>query len=100
MKALNKNWCSNLIEPESCDYGKSQHEIDESKVVNINYDIKWMFGICALGTFDIRKFYVNNNRTIDTLLPLVKIIVYTYPLRIVNNHDENDYAPSTRIFSD
>lgn len=35
---------------------KSQLEIDESKVININHDKKWMLGICDRDTYDIRIF--------------------------------------------
>lgn len=59
-----------------------------------------MFRICDRGTYDIRIFCVNNNRTKDILLPLVRNKVYAYPLRIVNNYDENDNNPGTRIFYD
>lgn len=40
---------------------ESQLEIDESKVININHETKWKFGIYDRGTYDILIFYVNNN---------------------------------------
>lgn len=56
---------------EPCDNGKFQLE-NESKVININHETKWIFGICDPGTYDFRIFYVKNYRTRGTLLPQVK----------------------------
>ena len=59
-----------------------------------------MFGLVDRGTYDIRIFFVNNNRARDTLLPIVKKNVYTYYNSVINNHDPNDQFPATRIYSD
>ena len=37
-----------------------------------------MFGLYDRGSKDIRIFFVDNNRTKDTLLPIIKNNVYTY----------------------
>ena len=58
-----------------------------------------MLGIYDRGNYDIRIFYLNNNRTRDTLLPLIINNVYTYARRIRNNRDEdNNILPATRVF--
>ena len=88
MKHMHNEWVNNLMAKEPCINGKSQIEIDESKVINIDNQTRWMFGICDRGNYDIRIFYVNNNRTRDTLLPLILNNVYTYPNTIINNRDK------------
>ena len=88
MKHMHNEWVNNLMAKEPCINGKSQIEIDESKVINIDNQKRWMFGICDRGNYDIRIFYVNNNRTRDTLLPLILNNVYIYPNTIINNRDK------------
>ena len=88
MKQIHNDWASNLISTEPCINGKSQVKIDESKVINIINQTRWMFGIFDRGNYYIRIFYVNNNRTRDTLLPLIINNVYTYPTAIINNRVE------------
>jgi hypothetical protein len=101
MKQMDNEWSSNLMATEPYINGKSQVEIDESKVINIDHQTRWMFGIYDRGNYDIRIFYVNNNRTRDTLLSLIINNVYTYARRIRNNRDEdNNILPATRVFSD
>ena len=79
----------------------SNNDIDESKVINNNNKTRWMFGIWDRGNYDIHIFYLNNNRTRDTLLPLILNHVYIYPTTIINNRDEdNTIFPATRVFSD
>ncbi len=77
-------------------------EIDESKIININNETRWMLGISDRGNYDILIFYVNNNRTKDSLLPLIISNLYTYPRTIINNRDDdnNNILPATMIFSD
>ena len=101
MKQMHNEWSSNLMETVSCINGKSQVDIDELKVINIDHQTRWMFGIYDRGNYDIRIFYVNNNRTRDTLLFLIINNVYTYARRIRNNRDEDiNILPATRVFSD
>ena len=59
-----------------------------------------MFGIYDRGSKDCRIFYVDNNRTKETLLPIVKNNIFTPYNFIVNNTDPNEGQYSTRIFSD
>ena len=86
--------------------GKSQIEIDESKVITNDNITRWMFVFVDRGNYDIRIFYVNDNRTKETLLPIIKKNVYTYFNGIYNNQDPApidsnvDYIFPTRIYSD
>lgn len=45
-------------------------------------------------------FLVDNNRTKEKLLPLIKKIIYTFYQSIYNNKDPKDEIYTTRIFSD
>lgn len=65
-------WHNNLMGIEPSTDGKSQIEIDESKVITHDNNTRWMFGIFDRGNYDIRIFYVNDNRTKETLLPIIK----------------------------
>lgn len=58
-----------------------------------------MFGLVDRGNYDIRIFFVNN-RTRDTLLPIVKRNVYTYYNSVINNQDDNYELLASRIYSD
>ena len=70
------------LEPN--DRGKSYCEIDESKIINYNNETRWMFGIYDRGTKEIRIFFVDNNRTKETLLPLIKKNISKYYQSIDN----------------
>lgn len=59
-----------------------------------------MFGLVDWGTYDIRIFFVNDNRHKETLLPIMKKNVFTNPGILHNNMGENSDYPSTRIYSD
>ena len=74
--------------------------IDESKIINYNNETRWMFGIYDRGTKERRIFFVDNNRTKETLLPLIKNNIYIYHPSIINNKDPNEENYATRIFSD
>ena len=97
---MHKKWEEKQLGIEPCTNGKSYCEIDESKIINYNNETRWMFGIYDRGTNDIRIFFVDNNRTKETLLPIIKKNVYTYYNYIENNTDPNDEIYPTRIFSD
>ena len=71
MIKMHKNWENNPLGVEPCINGKSYCEIDESKIINYENQTRWMFGIYDRGSKDIRIFYVDNNRTKGTLLPIV-----------------------------
>ena len=97
---MHKIWNENKLGIEPCKNGKSYCEIDESKIINYNNETRWMFGIYDRGSNDVRIFYVDNNRTKETLLPIIKKNIYTYYDHIVNNNDPNSDNYTTRIFSD
>ena len=58
-KSLKDDWLG--IEPY--ENGKSYCEIDESKIISYNGEVRWMFGIYDRGTKEVRIFFVDNNRT-------------------------------------
>ena len=97
---MHQDWDNNLMSQHPVEIGKAHIEIDESKIINYDGDIRWMFGLVNRGNYDIRIFFVNNNRTRNTLLPLVKKNVYTYYNSVINNQEENDELRATRIYSD
>ena len=96
---MHKTWKDNLLGMESCENRKSYVEIDESKIVSYNGEVRWMFGLYDRGSKEIRIFFVDNNRTKETLLPLIKDNVYTYYDQIRNNTDINLERPAKRIYS-
>ena len=97
---MHKTWAENKLGIEPGPNGKSYCEIDESKIINYNNETRWMFGIYDRGTSEVRIFFVDNNRTKETLLPIIQKNVYTYYNSIENNADPNDEIYPTRIFSD
>ena len=86
---MHKSWKDNWLGIEPYENGKSYCEIDESKIISYNGEVRWMFGIYDRGTKEVRIFFVDNNRTKETLLPIIKENIYTYSNRIQNNVDIN-----------
>ena len=43
-----------------------------------------MLGFVDRGTKEVRIYYINNNRTKEKILPIVKNNVYSYQRRIIN----------------
>ena len=68
---MNKMWNQKKMGLEPTERGKSYCEIDESKIINYNNETRWMFGIYDRGTKERRIFFVDNNRTKETILPLI-----------------------------
>lgn len=62
MKTLHKFWKDNLMGEEPGLDGKSRIEIDESKIITIGNTVRWMFGLVDRAKYDIRIFFVNDNR--------------------------------------
>ena len=79
--------------------GKSKIEIDESKFITYDGIVRWMLGLVDRAKYDIRIFYIDDNRQKKTLLPIVKKNVYTFPDRVCNNEDGNNINLPTRIYS-
>ena len=69
---MHNEWNQTQLGTEPCNNGKCYCEIDESKIINYNNETRWMFGIYGRGTHDIRIFYVDNNRTKETLIPIIE----------------------------
>ena len=64
---------------------KSRIDIDESKIFTFEITIKQMFCLIDRGNYDIHIFFVNDNRTKETLLPIIKNNVLTpFPSIIYN----------------
>ena len=82
---------------------KSRKEIDESKVITNDNITHWMFGLVDRGNYDVRIFYVNDNRTKETMLSIIKKMFNIYYNEIYNNQDpapldpNDDYIFPTRI---
>ena len=100
MKYYHNIWNHNQIWVELDESGKSRIEVDESKIVTINNEVRWMLGITDRATKEVRIFYLNNDRAKEHILPIIKKNVYTFPLRIINNQDNDTYNPATRIYTD
>ena len=99
-ETMHNEWNQTQLGTEPCNDGKCYCEIDESKIINYNNETRWMLGIYDRGTHDIRIFYVDNNRTKETLLPIIEKHIYSYYNNIENNEDPNEENYPTRIFSD
>jgi len=93
-------WNENQLGIEPSDSGKLSCEIDESKIINYKNETRWMFGIYDRGTKEVRIFYVDNNRTKESLLPIIKKNIFSNYNNLANNSDPNDEIFSTRIYSD
>ena len=42
---MHKKWKDNLLGTEPCENGKSYCEIDESKIISYNGEVRWMFSL-------------------------------------------------------
>ena len=100
MKYYHYIWNNNQLGIEPDESGKSRIEVDESKIVTINNEVRWMLGITDRATKEVRIFYLHNDRTKEHILPFIKKNVYTFPLIIINNQDNDTYHPATRIYTD
>ena len=85
---------------EPCIDGKSKIEIDESKFITYDNSVRWLFGLVDRGNYDIRIFYVSNDRTKESLMPYIQHNVYTSQNRVYNNADFENEDLATRIYSD
>ena len=100
MKEYHKYWDNNLMGMEPGEDGKSRLEIDESKMVCLNGNVLWIFGIVDRNKYDIRLFFVKDNRQKETLLPIIVKNVYTPNEEIIDNKDNDTILCATRIYSD
>ena len=100
MKYYHNIWNINQLGIEPDETVKSRIEVDESKIVTINNEVRWMLGITDQATKEVRIFYLNNDRTKEHILPFIKKNVYTFPVSIRNNTDDDTDYPATRIYTD
>ena len=77
-------------------------EIDESKLIANQEKTYWMFGIIERKSKNCRVFTVLDNRTRQTLIPIILNNVYTINdlSEYHNNQDIHLYSLSTRVYSD
>ena len=59
-----------------------------------------MFDLLDKNKYNIRVFFVNNNRVKEKLLPIIIKNVYTYSTILNDNEGENEEFPTTRVYSD
>lgn len=57
--------------------GKTRIEIDESIVIKLVQNTRWMFQRLDRNKYDILIFFVNDNRQAETLIPIIKNNIYT-----------------------
>ena len=60
MKYYHNIWNINQLGIEPDETSKSRIEVDESKIVTINNEVRWMLGITDRATKEVRIFYLNN----------------------------------------
>ena len=56
MKTTYNNWNNNMMVLEPCNDGLSKVEIDESKIITYDDNMRWMFGIADRGNMMIESF--------------------------------------------
>ena len=101
-KKMHENWKKEPLCYINNDGDIPRCEIDESKLVGNQDKVYWMFGIIERKTKDCRIFTVLDNRTRESLVPIVVNNVYTADdlSEYDNNEDIHLYSLSTRAYSD
>ena len=101
-KTMHANWSINMLGENISTGGVPRLEIDESKIIGNQNKVYWMFGIIDRSNKDCRVFCVLDNRSRESLLPIIIKNVYTYnDLSQYNtSRDIHKYSLSTRIYSD
>ena len=74
---MHENWKNNILGYDISEGGVPRLEIDESKIIGNQNKVYWMFGIIDRSTKDCRVFCVLDNRSRETLIPLVIKNVFT-----------------------
>ena len=77
MKTTYAKWESKKTGLEPCLDGLSKLEIDESKIVTYDGTVRWIFDITDRAQYDVRIFFVNDNRARWTLISIIKKHIYT-----------------------
>ena len=75
---MHENWKNNFLGTDISEGGVPRLEIDESKIIGNENKVYWMFGIIDRSSKECRVFCVLDNRSRETLLPLVTKNIYTY----------------------
>ena len=92
------------IGTEPASGGVARLEIDESKIIGNFNKVYYMFGMIDRVNKNARVYYVLDNRTKESLLPLIKNNIYTIDDIRVNHYKSlqeiHDNCFSTRIYSD
>lgn len=93
-------WNINQIGIETTNDGKIRLEVDESKIITYDNQVRWMLGIVDRGSKEIRVFYLNNDRTKKKIMPIIIKNIYTPQNIIYNNTNSDSFNPATRIYTD
>ena len=101
---MHKEWKQVKLASEPCNGGIPRVEIDESKIIGNSEKVFYMFGIIDRYDNNCRVFCVLDNRSRETLLPIIEQNVETC-MDIKNevynsNEDLHNHCLSTRVYSD
>ena len=77
MHSFHNKWNHNLLGTELADNGKPRIELDESKIVTFDNQVRWMLGFVDRDTKEVRVYYINNDCTKEKFLPILKKNVYS-----------------------
>ena len=72
MHSFHNKWTHNQLGTEPEDNGNPRIELDESKIVTFDNQVRWMLGFVDCGIKEVRVYYINNDRTKEKILPIVK----------------------------
>ena len=101
MHNFHNKWSQNQLETELAENGKPRIELDESKLVTFDNQVRWMLFFVERNIKEVVLiYYINNNLTKEKILPIVKKNVYSYQRKIINNNDPDENFPATRIYID
>ena len=70
---LNK-WSHNQLGTETAENCKPRIELDESKIVTFDNQVRWILGFVVSGTKEVLIYYINNDRTKEKFYLLLKIM--------------------------
>ena len=99
---MHEKWKNNCLGYDISEGGLPRLEIDESKIIGNQNKVYWIFGIIDSSTKDCRVFCFLDNRSRETLFPLVikNVFIYNYLGKFNNKKDIHKYSLPTRIYSD
>lgn len=91
---MHHRWKSELLGNELYSLGYGSFEIDESEIIGDINEIYWMFWIIERNTKDAIVYCALNNRTKDSILPIIKNNAITN-----ENEKDKDKSIKTRVYS-